>query len=306
MRSFLELVQAACDEIGIPQPASIVGNVDDQSRQILALANREGKEFFAYANDFGGWQNLQKEYIFTTTALPSTTGDTTSGSPVITNIPSTVGITALTWTVTGESIPYQAKVISVDSPTQVTIDRVASETSVGTDLTFGQAAYSLPSDFEYFVQKTYWDTSFRWQLLGPISAQEKNVLRYGISPSGPRRKFYIMQNLLWLDPTPPDDEYIAFDYYSNAWCTSSGGTAQTAWLADTDLYKLDEDCFIQGMKWRYLRSKGLDYAEELNSYEKDRERVRGRDGGNRDLPLNARTGLKLLSSDQVPDTGFGT
>jgi hypothetical protein len=175
-------------------------------------------------------------------------------------------------------------------------------------MTFAQGGYDLPSDFEYFVQKTGWDGSYRWQLLGPISAQEKQVLKYGLALSGPRRRFFVRVNKLFLDPIPStDNETIAYDYYSNGWCRSSGGTAQSLWTADTDLYNLDEDCFIQGMKWRFLRAKGLDYQEEKTQYEQDSQRVMSRDGGNRDLPINARApgGLQLLSSNQVPDTGFG-
>lgn len=306
-RTFLQLIQQAADELGIPQPSQVIGAVDDQSRQLLALSNREGKDFSAMANGNGGWQNLHKEYTFTTSTI-STTGNVSSGSAVITNIPSTVGIVAGTWAVSGNGLPYQAYVLSVDSSTQVTLTVEADASYTGTALIFGQVAYSLPSDFEYFVQKTFWDGAYRWQLLGPISAQEKQVLRYGISPAGPRRRFYIRTNKMWLDPVPTEDTLIAYDYFSNAWCTSSGGTDQTIWTADTDLYKLDNDCFIQGIKWRFLRAKGLDYSEELAAYNADCIRVLGRDGGNRDLPINSSCAdsFQLLSDRQVPDTNYGT
>ena len=63
-RTLLDLIQQAADEIGIPQPSAIIGQVDDQSRQLLALANREGKDFSIMANSRGGWQNLHKEHTF--------------------------------------------------------------------------------------------------------------------------------------------------------------------------------------------------------------------------------------------------
>jgi hypothetical protein len=306
MRTFLELIQQAANELGIPQPSQIVGAVDDQSLQLLALANREGKDFSVMANGNGGWQNLHKEYTFTTQTI-TTTGDVTSGSAIITNIPSTAGIVAGTWAVSAEGIPYQAFVASVDSATQVTLTVVAEETFTATDLIFGQVAYDLPSDFEYFTQKTWWDGAYRWQLLGPISAQEKQVLRYGISPVGPRRRFYVRVNKLWLDPVPTEETLIAYDYFSNGWCESDAGVAQSRWQADTDVYKLDEDCFIQGIKWRFLRAKGLDYLEEKAAYDSDTIRVQSRDGGNRDLPVNATASnnINLLSNANVPDVGYG-
>lgn len=307
-RTLLQLVQQAADELGITQPQSLFSSTGDQERQLLALAKREGEEFSRVAHNQGGWQELHKEYIFTTNCLATTTGTVTAGSAVITNIPSTTGISADTWTVSGTGIPYQAKILSVDGPTQVTMNMTASISGTGVSLSFGQKAYSLPSDFEYFINQTFWDGSYRWQLLGPMEAQEKQVLRWGISPVGPRRRFWVLQNKIWLDPTPTQSgNIIAYDYYSNAWCTSVSGTDQNIWGADTDTYKLNEECFIQGIKWRFLRAKGLDYAEERVSYEESMTRVLGRNGAARSLPINSMsTDYHLLSNANVPDTGFGT
>lgn len=237
-RTLIQLVQAACDEIGIPQPSAIIGQVDDTSRQLLALANREGKDFSVLANSRGGWQNLHKEHTFTTVN--------------------------------------------------------------------GTAEYALPSDFEYFVFKSFWDGNMLWELIGPITAQEKQILRYGSVTSGPRRKFYVRSNMFYLDPEPTEDgDTIAYDYYSNAWCQSAAAVDQQRWTADTDTYKLDEDCFIQGMKWRFLRAKGLDYSEEKLAYDTDVMRVLARDGGSRALPFVRTSGVPFITMGNVPDTGYG-
>jgi len=238
-RTFIQLIQQAANEIGIPEPSQIIGSQDEQAKQLLALAQREGKDFSVLANKNGGWQALHGEYTFTT----------------------------------------------VDS----------------------QQAYTMPADFEYFVQRTFWDDSYKWELLGPITAQEKQILKYGVIASGPRRKFYIRANEMYLDPIPETTgDTIAYDYFSNAWCKDSLGNVQKLWTADTDTYRLDEDCFIQGIKWRFLRAKGLDYSQEKMDYEADCQRVMARDGGNRDLPIAGGTyGTRFLSMDNVPETGFG-
>ncbi len=44
-RTLLALVQQACSEINIPQPSALISSTDDQAIQLLALANREGKDF---------------------------------------------------------------------------------------------------------------------------------------------------------------------------------------------------------------------------------------------------------------------
>lgn len=307
-RTLLQLIQAACNELGLPQPSAIVSGADDLSRQLLALANREGKSFSKKALPRGGWEKLFTEYVFQTEVLAATTGNTTSGSAVVSGIPSTAGITADTFFATGTGIPYQAKVASVDSGTQVTLDRVCTETGTGVAITFAQGGYALPSDLEFFAQRTQWDGTNQWEMMGPITAQEKQILRYGIGLSGPRKRFYLRNNKMYIDPVPDtDNETLSYDYYSKSWCESSGGTAQNLWAADTDVYRLDEECFILGIKWRFLRSKGLDYAEEKNEYDLECERVVSRDGaGGRVLPLGAsgQSGF-LINNDNIPDTGFG-
>lgn len=292
-------------EIGIPQPLSLFGNANDTEKQLITLANREAKEFSSVANKNGGWQDLHKEYSFQTSVL-STTGDTTSGSAIVTNLASTAGLVVDTWGTA--SAPFQSgtRIISIDSATQVTLSNAALSSGTGVDLVFGQVAYDLPSDFEYFVQKTFWDNRYKWSLIGPITAQEKQILRYGVIASGPRNKFYIRLNKMWLDPVPSAEFKIAYDYFSNAPVIVSGGGYSNVWTTDTDTYLLDEDCFIQGMKWRFLRAKGLDYTEEYASYLGDTQKTIGRDGGSRDLPLGG-DGYSphFLDGGNLPDSGYG-
>lgn len=301
-RTLLAMVQQACGEIGIPQPLSLFGNQNDTEQQLITLANREAKEFSGVANKNGGWQDLHKEYTFDTNFL-STTGVITSGSRVVTGLASTAGLVVDTWGVA--TAPFQAgtRIVSIDSPSQVTLSNPAIDDA--TTIIFGQIAYNLPSDFEYFVEKTFWDNRYKWALIGPITAQEKQILRYGVIASGPRNKFYVRVNKMWLDPVPSEVFMIAYDYYSNApIATSLGGFSKT-WTSDNDTYLLDEDCFIQGLKWRFLRAKGLDYAEEYSSYDSDVSRTISRDGGSRDLPLNG-NGYRpyFLDGGNIQDGNF--
>lgn len=306
--TLLSLIQQACGELGIIAPTQVVGAMDDQATQLLALSQREGREFSQMANKNSGWQALFKEYTFLTVALPSTTGNLVAGSAVITSIPSTAGIVANTWTVIGAGITNQGTVISVDSPTQVTMDRTSTLTQTGATLSFGKSAYPIPSDLKYFVTQTFWDANYRWQLLGPLEAQERDVIRWGISPVGPRRRFWFRDNLMIINPTPSvSGDMIAYDYYSSGWCSSASGTPQSLWAADTDVYNLDDDCFVLGLKYRFRQAKGLDYTKEIDDYRMACQRVMARDGGNRNLPLNSSaSGLRLLNDNNIPDTGYGT
>jgi len=317
--TLLQIIQAVYNELslGVTQPASVIGNTDQQVTQLLAIANREGNNF--YNQGFGtdsGWQALRRQNNITIAAVSNLTGTFTSGSPIVTNItPNTTGITTLMQAVSTSYIPVETMVQSVDSATQVTMNANATANGTGVSFFCGQATYALPSDFNYAMAQTFWDRNFRWQLLGPIDAQEWQVLKSGISPTGPRRRFRIFNNTFNIDPVPgfssSDNNSIeVFEYYANGWCQSTGGTSgtiQTTWTTDTDNYCLDDQALILGIKWRYLRSKRLSYDEEKRDYDLLAERLMARDGGSRSLPLNASaSGIRLLNSTNVPDTGFGS
>lgn len=166
--------------------------------------------------------------------------------------------------------------------------------------------YSFPSDVQYLIPGTGWSRSYRWQLLGPLEAQEWQVLKSGISPTGPRTRWRIMGGKIYFDPVPSSAQNMAFEYYSNAWAQSSAGNPQTLFLNDTDTFILPDNLLVLGVKWRILRAKGLDYGQEFSEYEAAMQRALSRAGSARSLPLNAQgRGIGLLSNNNVPDTGFG-
>lgn len=306
--NLLGLIGAAAVELGLKAPLSVIGNSDPLVAQLLALANREAKDFYQIGGRKGGWQELRGENIFTTVSL-TTTGNTTLGSAIVTNIPTTAALTAGTWSVaSGTGIAANARILSVDSATQITLDQVCTASGTAVAIILGQDAYSLPNDFAYFQQMTWWDRTYRWQMMGPLSAQEWQVLKSGLSPIGPRRMFRIMGNKFYIHPAPSTTgDTLVFEYFSNAWCQSLLGVAQNTWLADTDYYSFDDDAFILGLKWRFKAAKGLDYAQEKADYMIVSDRLVARNGGNRDLRTNAQSGnVRLLNYNNVPDTGFGT
>lgn len=64
-RTLLQIVRAACDEIGLPRPSAVVGSTDAQAVQMLALLNREGREVSRRDGANGGWPQLRREHSIT-------------------------------------------------------------------------------------------------------------------------------------------------------------------------------------------------------------------------------------------------
>lgn len=67
--SLLTIITDATDTLGITRPTSVVGSSDTQVRQLLALAQREGKELARRHN----WQAITKERTFTSLAAEEQT-----------------------------------------------------------------------------------------------------------------------------------------------------------------------------------------------------------------------------------------
>ena len=313
-KSLLALVAAACGELGLAAPNSIVGNTDQQAIQLLALANREGQQSFQEGTDIEGWQMLRKEYVFNIQSTGLISVNLAQNSNVI-NFNAVPAITPqIGWVVSNSgssyagAFPYPTKITAINSPTQVVVSNVSSVTSSNTSVAFGQDTYSFPSDVDHLIPQTMWDRSFRWQLLGPMSPQEWQVLKSGISPTGPRRRFRVIDGSFVVDPVPYDNNQIVYEYYSNAWVQDGISLSlKTSFQTDTDIYLLDDDTMILGIIWRFRRAKGLDYDQEYQSWRTSLDRYKARQATARTLPINAEaTGVRLLNNMNVPDTGFGS
>jgi len=60
--SLADIVQSACDELGLPRLPNVIGNTDAQARRMLALANRQGRDLVTQNT----WVELQRLYSFDT------------------------------------------------------------------------------------------------------------------------------------------------------------------------------------------------------------------------------------------------
>jgi hypothetical protein len=87
----------------------------------ISLAGRDPDEILTFINPYG-------------TTLEVTTGNITTTSFIITNIPSTTGF-KVGMTITGAGIPTGTTVSSIDSPTQIHISLAATATTTGVAIT---------------------------------------------------------------------------------------------------------------------------------------------------------------------------
>ncbi len=62
--SLLTIIQDAAEDLGINSPTSVIGNTNEQIKQLLAIANREGRDLASRYL----WSKLKKNTTWTTTA----------------------------------------------------------------------------------------------------------------------------------------------------------------------------------------------------------------------------------------------
>ena len=308
-RTLLQLVNTARSELGLfPTSASIASSSDAINQQMMALINQLGDEL----QEQHSWTAQQTENVITTEVAVSTTGNLTEGSAVITNIPDTSALEATTWVVTGMGLVPSARIVSVDSATQITMSEEATDTQAGVALLFAKDTYAIPVDFQSYVSTTWWDRSNRWELLGPTSPQMDQALRSGIVTTSPRRNWRQVGRLpgawrIWPPPGANDPALtMVYEYNSIYWATDYIGTPWPRMEQDLDTNIFPDRVMINGLKAKFFDAKGMDTTKLTADYRKSIAIAMAQDGGAGNLSLSGRRNANfLLNYWNIPDNGYG-
>ena len=261
--TLLQLVDQVSGEMGLSQPAAVIGSTNNQTVQLLALAQRLGKDLVREYE----WQRLVRAYVLQTTAGISTTGTITAGSKVITSMGTTVGLEVGN-VVTGTGQAPYAEILTIDSGTQVTLNTPVATSTAAVSMTFAKQDYAMPTDFDRMISDTNWDRTNHWRNLGTKTSQEWQWLQGGIISVGPRERYRIYNNRLRIFQALTSVYTFAFEYVSNYWVMSAAATAgdKGAYTLDTDTTVFPDDLMLAGLKFYFLKAKKLDYAIELGEF----------------------------------------
>lgn len=297
--TLLQLVQQAAGEIGLNVPSGIVASTNTEVVQLYRLINAVGYE----VQRDHDWQALQKAYLFTT-AYTTTTGTVSSGSALITAIPSTAGLST-SYNAIGTGINTNVAIQSVDSPTQVTLTQTSSSSATSEAITFAKVRYALPSDWERQINETHWDKNKHWKMLGPETPQQWEWLTSGYIATGPRVRYRIFGGYFQIWPPQTSSAYLGFEYVSNAWAASTTGTAQSSFQADTDTCIFPDRLIVLGLKHKYTEAKGLPLIYQ-SAYKDQLDKAIAMDAGAPNLSFAPRAAGVLISWQNIPDSGFGS
>ena len=261
--TLLELVDQVSGELGLTQPPLVIGSSNNQTIQLLALAQRLGKDL---VRDFE-WQKLVKAYIWQTQNAVSTTGTITANSKIITNIPSTANLqVGNVITGTGQT-PY-AEILTIDSSTQVTLNAPVTTSTASVSMTFAKQDYDLPAGYDRMISDTNWDRTDHWRNIGTKSSQDWQFLQGGIISIGPRERYRIYNGKFRIFQALTTVYNFSFEYVSNYWVCAAGSSEGTKkeYTADTDTCVFPDDLMMAGLKFYFLKAKKLDYGIELGEF----------------------------------------
>lgn len=167
--------------------------------------------------------------------------------------------------------------------------------------------YSLPTDFDVFIDQTGWQKSYFWPMRGPYSAQMwQRVVNY--PTTGIYVAFRIQDNQLWLWPQPPPANIgITFMYKTLGWVSD----ANTQVLKDhvdagADIVLFDKDLASALLKLRYLETIGHDTTAAEKRFNRFFDQCTSKDAAAApELQLAKDTRYPFITGFNAPDTGFG-
>ena len=295
--TLLELVRQVMAELALQQVSGVVGNQEPSVRQIFALMNRLCTDLTREYD----WQRLMREHILTTQANEKEAA-LTENSAVVT-VASTAGLSAK-WGIWGTGARPFAQILSIDSPTTLTMNMPADKTGTF-DLRFSQIEYPLPAAWKKQIPQTEWDRTNRWPLMGPQTPQAWQSFKSGIVYAGPRERFRIMGNCIAVNPPPPAGLLFSFEYVSKNFAVGADGAYKPSFTLDTDTCIYDDSLVVLGTKTLFLQAKGLDFSLEGQQFTNLLAQCKAQDASAPALSISPRRGSIFLSNANLPDGNWG-
>ena len=301
-QTMLQLVQQTAAELNLSVPSYVIGNPSQDVQQILALMNGAGYELIKEHD----WQALQVQYRLYTQSLTAN-ATTVNGSFNLTFEAGTdLSNVDSQWQLTGYNIPQDTYVVSANNTTKVV---VMSQMATGDGIqsvVCAQTAYDLPFDFETITNRTQWDKSKHWEMLGNETAQQWQWLKSGYISTGPRVRWRILDNQFQIWPVMNTNEYLGWEYRSKGWARSATGAIKNSFTADDDTTVLDDRIMVLATKLKYFQIKSFDTTALIQDYQRYLSIAKANDKGAPNLSFAPYPSKVLIGYANIPDTGYGS
>lgn len=143
----------------------------------------------------------------------------------------------------------------------------------------GAVTSIIASDVDHtrIRQNSLYNDSTKLFLSGPLDPfdwERLNAFTVRLVPS-----FTILGGSLYILPIPTAGQTVYLEYASKNWATSSGGTGQAKFQADTDLCKFDDDLMMVGLVYLIKRALGQDFITQELDFERMLFNLGSQEGG---------------------------
>tara|TARA_R110000868_G_scaffold4506_5_gene28339 strand:- start:2028 stop:2939 length:912 start_codon:yes stop_codon:yes gene_type:complete len=301
-QTMLQLVQQTTAELNLAVPTYVVGNPSQDVQQILSLMNGAGYELIKEYD----WQALQVQYRFYTQSLTAD-ATTVNGSYNLTFDGGTdLSAVDSQWQLSGYNIPQDTYVVSANNTTKVVVMSQMATGDGVQSVVCAQTAYDLPADFETITDRTQWDKSKHWEMLGGETAQQWQWLKSGYISTGPRVRWRILDNQFQIWPVMNTEEYLGWEYRSKGWVRSAANAIKNSFTADTDTTVLDDRIMVLATKLKYFQVKSFDTTALQQDYQRYLSIAKANDKGAPNLSFAPYPSKVLIGYANIPDTGYGS
>lgn len=162
---------------------------------------------------------------------------------------------------------------------------------------------AIPDDLDRFYSNSFYNRTTIRPMLGPITPQTWQAIKAYPQINSVYLSFRIRNDIYLVTPQGEDGDTAAYEYITLNWCVAANGDGKPAFTNDSDTTVLPEWLFTLGLRWRFRKSKNLDYAEDFRTYQSELQQLQARDGGNGNLDI---TGKNLYNPYGLPNIPVGS
>lgn len=163
----------------------------------------------------------------------------------------------------------------------------------------------IPADFGRFINGSFYDRTSQRQLFGPLTPAQYQAQKARPVLVQPFLAFQERGGVFMISPAPAAGDTIAYAYVSNFYAISSAGQPKREFTSDDDTTFLDEELLKKSLRWRWKQAKGLDYGEDLVSFERDVAKKYGQDAAAPALSIGDAGCIPFPERFNLPEGGWG-
>lgn len=150
---------------------------------------------------------------------------------------------------------------------------------------------AIPDDLDRWIANSMFDRSTMREVLGPITPQQWQAIKAQPQLNRVFLAWRERGGISYMTPTPSMGDTIAYEYITKNWVEAVNGDLKASFTADTDMPRLSARIIKLGIRWRFLKSKGIDYSQDFDTYQRQLQTEQSKDGGNGKLSITGTYGL---------------